>query len=1235
MIEKRLAEQLRRVGRRVQWLRLSITLAVVWLAATLAAIGLLAARWNALVIPDWAVPTLAVTGLLVGWVGVWRMLFSRPDAITAARQIEAAYPELDAKLLAAVEQKREVGSVRLGYLQTMVIGEALAHGHRTRWTRVAPPLRTFTAFLGQFLLMGLFVALCVLLLHSHHYWPAASVTQSTVSLPVGPQYDAMIEPGDVELERGTSLLVLARFAGELPSEVSLAYQPAAGEAQTLAMSKSFDDPVFAGRVANVETDLSYTVEFAGQRSKAYRVTVFDFPELERADVKLAFPAYTGQSETVVEDTFDVTAVEGTRLTLIARLNKDVAKAELVGDGPTIALAADAEGKHVYNGSLTLEKTVRYKLHLVDAAGRKNKEPPEFTFTAVPNRRPEIKLVFPSRDVQVSPLEELETQASVWDDFGLLSYGVVYSLDGRPPKEITLGEKAPGKEKCDARQLLSFEELKAEPDQLLSYYYFADDVGADGKSRRTSSDMFFCEVRHFEEIFRQGEQPPGGSSQRGAGQEVDKVADLQKQVITATWKVIRRETGTEPTPDFAKDAGVLLEGEQEVLSLADELEEKLKTPESKAFLEAARKQMRRAIEQLQSAVDSTAVGPLQPALAAEQAAYQALLKLRAREHNIMRGSPSKGGQAGSRSSAQLSQLELKNNDNRYEQQRTAEQQETAVQRETRQVLNRLRELAQRQADLNERIKEMQSALAEAQTEQEKEEIRKQLKRLRDEEQQILRDADELRNRMDQPENQQRMSEAKQQLDQTRNNVRQASEALQEGKASQAAAAGTRAEQQLQQLRDQFRKQAAGRFNDEVRQMREDARELDKNEQELSQKLAESNAPKNKSLREPSGREELQSGFEKQQADLEKLLEEMKQTVQEAETSEPLLSKQLYDTIRQAHQQRTGAALDMTKQLLERGFVAESRQAEEQAKAGITKLKQGVEKAAESVLGDEAEAIRRARDAVDQLAKAVDDEMRRATGKGASNDQPQPEPSSEKNGEGQKPTEPQSPKEGQPKPNAEGNGQPKDGDKPGEQGGKPGEQSGKPSEQGGKPGESDKPNAGDQPGKSQQSVGQQPGGQQPNAQQPGRSQAGDQQANDNPQRGGRNDGNPNGRGGVREFLEAAGGFTGPLTGGDFRPWSDRLRDVEEMIDDPQLRAEAAKIRDRAAAMRAEFKRHSKEPNWELVREKVYEPLAELRQRLSEELLKLESHDALVPLDRDLVPPKYLDDVRRYYERLGSGK
>ena len=111
--------------------------------------------------------------------------------------------------------------------------------------------------------------------------------------------------------------------------------------------------------------------------------------------------------------------------------------------------------------------------------------------------------------------------------------------------------------------------------------------------------------------------------------------------------------------------------------------------------------------------------------------------------------------------------------------------------------------------------------------------------------------------------------------------------------------------------------------------------------------------------------------------------------------------------------------------------------------------------------------------------------------------------------------------------------------------------------------------------------------------------------------------------------------PLTGEAFREWSDRLRDVEEMVEDPDLRAEAARIRERARAIRADFKRHSKEPNWDLVQQQVAGPLFELQDRVAEELLRRTSKKALIPLDRDPVPPQYSEKTRRYYEQLGTGK
>jgi hypothetical protein len=60
----------------------------------------------------------------------------------------------------------------------------------------------------------------------------------------------------------------------------------------------------------------------------------------------------------------------------------------------------------------------------------------------------------------------------------------------------------------------------------------------------------------------------------------------------------------------------------------------------------------------------------------------------------------------------------------------------------------------------------------------------------------------------------------------------------------------------------------------------------------------------------------------------------------------------------------------------------------------------------------------------------------------------------------------------------------------------------------------------------------------------------------------------------------------------------------------------------------------PNWDLVQSQVAGPLVELRDKVAIELLRRTAKQAIVPLDRDPVPPKYSEKTRLYYERLGSG-
>ena len=112
-------------------------------------------------------------------------------------------------------------------------------------------------------------------------------------------------------------------------------------------------------------------------------------------------------------------------------------------------------------------------------------------------------------------------------------------------------------------------------------------------------------------------------------------------------------------------------------------------------------------------------------------------------------------------------------------------------------------------------------------------------------------------------------------------------------------------------------------------------------------------------------------------------------------------------------------------------------------------------------------------------------------------------------------------------------------------------------------------------------------------------------------------------------------GPITGEGFRQWSDRMRDVEELLDDPELRAEAARIRDRCAGSARNSSATPRCPTGTSCKDLVAEPINELRNRIAEEVRRRESPDALVPIDRDPVPPQFAEGVRRYYERLGSGR
>ncbi|MES2596660.1 MAG: hypothetical protein V4662_15060 [Verrucomicrobiota bacterium] len=1257
--------------------------------------------------------------VFVGGLLAWLVYRRSATPLEIARKLEARDPQIDGLAITAAELLEKPDPT---FLDRRVISEFTDRAATQDWSKMLLGWRR-GLWGSRSLIIATLMLMASAILSTRAVWKydhrpkeVAKVPEVEAVQTTAPDFSATISPGDTEVERGTRLVVEATFAKDVPADATLVVSELDGkERDRIPMKLTVDEKVFGGMIARVDKDARYQVEFGEGKSKQHSITTFVYPALERVDVKITPPAYTKLPSKEIKNTLKVTAMDNSSIDFTLKVNKPLKEAELFGEDKTaLKLTPSPKDPTLLVATMKAEKTQKWRVHLVDDKDRANKNPPWISVTVTQNQLAKIEVVFPKRDVQVSQIEELPVEARVWDDLGVMKSGASFSIAGKT-KEVTFkhGTTEPAK-KQEVKELLALENESTQPRQLVSYHFWAEDTGPQGEVRRAMSDMFFAEVRHFEDIFREGQSQPGEEGKEPKG-ETDKLVELQKQIVNATWRIVRDTNAGKTMEVAATDASVVHESQGMALEQTKEAMEKVEDAQIKNALTEAWKSMKDALDPLEQAAEQKKRASLNQALTFEQSALEWLHQAQSREHMITRSkSKSKSSGKQKQMQNQLMNLELKQEEQRYEEEKQATEEQTAEQQENLQVLNRLKELARRQEALAEKMKELQKQLDKAKTEQEKQELQNQLKRLEKEQEQLLRDVDDLQERMEKPENSANMAEAKQQLEQTREQVNEAAEKLKQQQLADAANAATRAQRELEKMQEDFKEKTAKRFGDEMKQMRQQAREATEKQKQIAEALENQKTP-DKGQKDTSASLEkmLQGGdvsrqIQDQQEKVAKLLEDMKRVSEQAEGNNPMLHRRLYEAVREAKTGGLEEHLDEARTQSRYGQRAEAQDAERKANTLVDQLQQGVEKAAESVLGSETEALRMARTELDKLIQEASQEGQKGEpgnagvptrkqgeeekaagqsgdpkGQMAQGQQPAKEKGEQpgQNSKGPASEDTRAPQgkpgeqPGQQQANAQGQGK-KPGETPGQRQ-KPGEQPGqgqqqaqagsKPKEgqgqqpgqqgqegQGGQQGEGQQP--GSQPGQMAQGEGQQPG-QQP-GQSPGQGGQASGQSQGSPsesqQRGQQTAANrsPNQNGGNRG--NSAGGASGggddggalffdqgaeavndrPFTGDGYDRWSNRLRNVEELLEQPELRNEAAKVLDNAREMRIDHARNDAAPQADHLKMRIVNPLVELRDRVAEELAKRDTKNPMVPVDRDPVPPAFRELVKRYYQELGNG-
>ncbi len=513
-------------------------------------------------------------------------------------------------------------------------------------------------------------------------------------------------------------------------------------------------------------------------------------------------------------------------------DKPIAQGEIALGASAIPVRAVAP--RTVEADLVLARDDSYRVRLSDADGLRSSGDTEYFIRLMDDRPPDVRILRPSADQQITPLEEIAIEARADDDYGIAAFDLVYAVGGGPERVVPFDRVNGTSVQKIGTRLLPAEDLGVKPGDVITYYARARDVGRGKRSTRATSDIFFLEVTPFngEFIAAQSQASAAGAAEA----QIESLIQAQKEIISSTWNVERRSQAGRS----AEDVKAIAQAQAEVKSRAEQMGSRSGPgrppgpfPQSAAARDGQRVRqaggdpIAAAIEAMTKAQQQLSTERTKEALPHEMAALNGLLQAQAevRRRQVSQQTNGAGSGGSNRSGQDLSALFDKE---LQRQQRTNYETQSAVetrpdqQQSNDSALDRIRDLARRQEDLSRRQRELAQAGLTA------EEMKRQLEKLTREQTELREQAEALARRMGQESQSQRGQRGQQpasgsgqpqrgggqqgqgggDLQEASDQMRTAAGDLRRDDPSAAAQSGQRAAEKLRRLEERMRGDAPG-------------------------------------------------------------------------------------------------------------------------------------------------------------------------------------------------------------------------------------------------------------------------------------------------------------------------------------------------------------------------------------------------------------------------------------------
>jgi hypothetical protein len=669
--------------------------AAILTSVALAATVVLVLITNALAFSRWSI-TSARVALLFALVLAVTFGIALPlialNRRRAARQAEDMFPEFKQRLVTFAERDAEKREPFLDLLALDTLNVARAAEPKS----LVPDRK-----LATFLSVGA-VSLCVLvwlILAGPGYLGegAALLWAATPHGGSAPFYDILVVPGDISVRRNSDLMVTAQLIGLQTQSVRLyARYQSASKWDQVPMRPQAGGSGFQFVFAGLPESVEYYVEAGPLDSKHFNIRVLDLPNVKNVRVTYRYPSWTHLQNVTEERGGDLRAVEGTEADLEVETDKPMRDGILVLDDEQQIRLTAGEG-NVYKGTVRMEKDGVYHVAALDQ-GQPVRLSNDFFIESRKAEPPNVIIARPGHDYRASPIEEVTVAVKADDEFGVSEMTLHYSVNGGPEQTVDL-LKHKGAKQADGSTILSLEDFKAVPGDVVSLYAVAKDEHSESRT-----DISFIQADPFEREYSQSQAGGGGGGGGGGMGDQNDISQREKEIIAETWK---HQGDKKATQQEAADAAKFLSGVQAKLgeqakSLAGRMQSRELSHENEEFNSFV-KDMNAAAEAMGPAAEKLQQQKWREAMPSEQKALQNLLRAEAtfRQIQVAFGSSGGGGGAGGgagRDLASLFDLELDTEKNQYETAQTASGSASQQQKEIDEALQKLDQLARRQEEL---------------------------------------------------------------------------------------------------------------------------------------------------------------------------------------------------------------------------------------------------------------------------------------------------------------------------------------------------------------------------------------------------------------------------------------------------------------------------------------------------------------------------------------------------------